>query len=250
MTITNGNNGRAVMNCWSGCDFNDVIVALRVRGLWPGVNANNWTPTRHPHRPQNAGKISSIEKALFQWSKTEPLSNTMSEQYIRRIRKRDPSGIADLKHHPKIYINKTDHHPAMVAAIRDVLTGDIIGIHRTFIDAATGKKINRKMLGVSKNGAIMLDPYDAITQGLTLCEGIEDGLAIRDFTRPVWVCMSADNIRSFPLLPGVESLSIYADRDDTGQNAARECGQRWADAGCDVTIRTPIGGKDADEVLK
>ena len=53
--------------------------------------------------------------------------------------------------------------PAMVCLLRDINSNEPCGIHRTFIHRHTGKKIDRKMLGIAKGAAIKLDavPLDA-----------------------------------------------------------------------------------------
>lgn len=43
---------------------------------------------------------------------------------------------------------------------------------------------------------------------------------------------------AFPVLPGMEALTVIADHDDAGLRAAAACGQRWADAGREVRIAT------------
>jgi putative DNA primase/helicase len=47
-------------------------------------------------------------------------------------------------------------------------------------------------------------------------------------------------VRRFPVLSGIEALSIFADHDDSGagEAAAEACATRWA-ASAEVTIVTP-----------
>lgn len=257
-TIHHGTDGRPRVYCRTNqCDFKDIVAALRDRGLWPGKNAADWTPPTpaqraQAKRDQAEQEQERIKVALKQWSETKPLRGTLSDRYLRKVRGRDADGIPDLRHHEGIYYTRTEKAPALVAAIRSIHTGEIQGVHRTFLNAdGTKHKHKRTMKGRAKDGAIMLDPFDAVIGGLVICEGLEDGLAIRSIQRPVWSLMDAGNIEHFPVLAGIEVLTIYSDKDDngTGQNASRACGQRWANAGVEVLIRTPIKGKDADEVL-
>ena len=55
---------------------------------------------------------------------------------------------------------------------------------------------------------------------------------------PVWANLDAANLARFPVLAGVEALTIFTDRDasGTGQRAALECAERWLDAGREVQI--------------
>ena len=82
---------------------------------------------------------------------------------------------------------------------------------------------------------------------------MENGLAIMTIAgwRPVWAAMSAGAISHFPILSGIESLTIFADPEQIGMNAARACGRRWADAGRDVTIVAPPDPRQAwSDVLR
>jgi hypothetical protein len=55
--------------------------------------------------------------------------------------------------------------------------------------------------------------------------------------RPIWAASSAGCIRTFPVLAGIEHLTIFADFDATGLDAAMTCAQRWRDAGRDAVVR-------------
>jgi phage/plasmid primase-like uncharacterized protein len=56
---------------------------------------------------------------------------------------------------------------------------------------------------------------------------------------PVWSVLSANFMTEFPVLPGIEALTIFADHDDAGQTAARACAVNWTAGGRQVAIRTP-----------
>ena len=91
-------------------------------------------------------------------------------------------------------------------------------------------------------GAIKLSPDEDVTEGLGVCEGIETGLSIlaADWA-PVWALGTAGNIAAFPVLPGIEALTIFGDNDDhkgsAGEKAAQGCAERWRSAGREVNIR-------------
>ena len=114
-----------------------------------------------------------------------------------------------------------------------------------------GKKIERGMFGSA--GVVMLSPSEEATCGLGLAEGMENGLAVMTIAgwRPVWAATSARAIRHFPILSGIESLTIFADPENAGMNAARACGERYATAGRDVNIVAPPGPRrDWNDVLR
>lgn len=136
--------------------------------------------------------------------------------------------------------------PAMVTLFRDVLTNEPRAIHRTALAADGSGKAKmkdlepRQMLGPVKNCAIKLSDDSEVTAGLTIAEGLENALtAYMGGLRPVWALGSAGAIRTFPVVPGIGAITILADHDRAGLEAARECGRRWADAGREVTIAYP-----------
>jgi hypothetical protein len=62
----------------------------------------------------------------------------------------------------------------------------------------------------------------------------------------VWAATSAVAIARFPVLPGVEALTIFADPDGAGLTAARECCTRRAAAGREARIIRPPAGNFND----
>lgn len=81
-----------------------------------------------------------------------------------------------------------------------------------------------------------------MTLGLGLTEGVESGLAVlgHDWA-PIWATGGAAGISAFPVLGGIEHLTIFADHDENGvgSRAARECARRWEEAGKLVSIIAP-----------
>jgi hypothetical protein len=102
-----------------------------------------------------------------------------------------------------------------------------------------------------QGGVIRLWPDEAVTRGLALAEGIESGLAAARLHTPIWATVDAGNLAKFPVLDGVEALTIYADHDPAGLKAAKECARRWHAAGREVHIRAPRApGADAADVSR
>ena len=134
--------------------------------------------------------------------------------------------------------------PAMLGRITDLQTNAFKGIHRTAIKADGSGKIcfpdgtpSKMMLGTVKNGAVKLSPLAPI---MGIAEGIETALsAALIFKMPVWATLSAGGMVSFPIIPSIENLTIFADDDDAGQRAANQCARRYAEFGIGGQIRTP-----------
>jgi hypothetical protein len=83
--------------------------------------------------------------------------------------------------------------------------------------------------------------------GLTVCEGVETGIALlMAELAPVWALGSAGNLARFPVLGGLECLTIAADADEPGQTAAEATAIRWRNAGREAVIVAPPSGDWAD----
>jgi hypothetical protein len=73
-------------------------------------------------------------------------------------------------------------------------------------------------------------------------------MAARHFgLRPTWALGSAGAIASFPVLSGIECLTLLAEYDDASARAVEACAARWHSAGREVLINRPIGGKDLND---
>jgi putative DNA primase/helicase len=139
---------------------------------------------------------------------------------------------------------------ALVALFRNVATGEPQAVSRIFLDRE-GRKLNRKFLGPVGGAAVMLDDFDAVLSGLHICEGVETGIAARQLgLRPTWALGSTSNIASFPVLDGIECLTILAEYDDASKKAVQACGGRWHAAGREVLINLPIAGKDLNDAIR
>ena len=150
--------------------------------------------------------------------------------------------------------------PAMLAAMVDIRTNEFCGVHRTALRADGSGKADvsglgnpKKMLGRAVGACVKLSADEDVSIGLHVAEGIETALACMAMGfRPTWAALSAGGIARFPVLPGVDALTIFADNDEsgTGLNAARECAARWITAGCEAIVSAPprIGKDWADKV--
>lgn len=164
---------------------------------------------------------------------TVPLAGSLAERYFVEHRKLEIARL-DLNHclrwHGRIQ--------AVVALMTDPISNEAVGIHRTFLDV-DGAKVARKMLG--RQGVVRLSPDNEVTMGLGITEGVEDGLAVLlSGWAPVWAATSAGAIAHFPVLVGIEALTIFADADGSGTRAADTCAARWRSAGVDVCISPPM----------
>ena len=168
------------------------------------------------------------------WKQTVALAGTLAERtYLSNRKLKLPSYVEDVRFHPSCPFGK-ERLPCMVALYRDIVSNEPRAIHRTAL-MSDGHKIDRKALGPKGGCAIKLTPDAEVSTGLTIAEGIETALAGMALAFcPAWALGDAGSIERFPVLSGIECLTILADNDPTGQNAAIECSSRWTAEGREV----------------
>jgi hypothetical protein len=109
-------------------------------------------------------------------------------------------------------------------------------------------------LGPTIYTAIKLSADEDVAQGLAVGEGLETVLAAMQLGfRPAWALGGTSGIKAFPVLSGIESLTILVDNDENGagQRAAQECSHRWTGAGHKVLRAQPNHtGDDFNDVLR
>ena len=162
-----------------------------------------------------------------------------------------PGGVSGrvLRFHPCCPFDG-ERQPAMIALLIGIHDNVAHGIHRIALTPA-GDKIGKMSLGPMAGCAIKLSPDEDVTHRLAIGEGIETTLAgmMLGFC-PAWTVGAAGGIKKFPVLAGIEALTIFVDADEseTGQRSARECSARWTDAGREVVRIVPncIGEDLAD----
>ncbi len=200
-----------------------------------------------------------------------PIGGTEAARYLEWRRVLEPAlaaGDSSLQFHPACPFKGAARYPCLLALRRDIRTDQPRAIQRTALNEAlmraitstsftefsqAGGKIARMTLGPKVATAIKLSSDEVVTQGLTIGEGIETVLSgmVLGFT-PAWAVGDADNLKNFPVLAGIECLTVLVDHDasGTGQRAALECSARWTDAGCEVRRVLPNqAGKDFNDIV-
>jgi putative DNA primase/helicase len=223
----------------SGWDFSR---ALQWARDWAGGGAG--AAAVRPHRQLARFKAHSTDWAVNLWREAKPARDTPVETYLasRGLKLPDRSEHA-LRFHPACPRGE-GRLPAMLGLMSGIVTGRMLGVHRTFLSADGRAKANlepnKMMLGRAKGAVLKLSPDEDVTLGLALTEGIEDGLAVlNDGFAPVWACLSAGTLMNFPVLGGIGALTLCADNDTPGRQAAEACAARWRAAGKEVHVRAP-----------
>jgi len=221
--------------CFSGCEPEDIIAALRQRGLWNGSRTTrdpdkNFCPNvRQPARDAN-GARSNRDFALSVWRAAEPVKNSLAERYLNGrglyLPPGDLQGIA--RFHPACPRGQ-ERAPALIVLFRSLFDGIPCAIQRIYLTRDCKKDGKPMMLGPTGDAAMKLGRLSGST--LSICEGFETGLALLalGFPPPVWALGSAGAIARFPLLDGIEDLTVAADHDPPGLAAANEVLLRWGE---------------------
>lgn len=198
-------------------------------------------------------------RALDLWKEAVVPGGTVVETYLAGRGLALPADTvgAAIRFHPacpfRLKDGTTAKLPAMLGLMRDIITDEPRGVHRTALKPDGSGKAEmsdgtnpKKMLGPSKGAAVKLTSDEDVTAALGIGEGIESALTVLcGGWRPVWAALSAGTIAAFPVLPGVECLTVFADNDasGTGLASAQECQARWGEAGreCDIIMPAGIG---------
>ncbi len=94
-------------------------------------------------------------------------------------------------------------------------------------------------------------PDEAVTLGFGLGEGIESALSLAHALTPVWAAIDAGNLGAFPVLEGVEGITVAVDHEPVGSKAARELAQRWRASGRQVRlVMADQFGADINDIVR
>jgi putative DNA primase/helicase len=198
-------------------------------------------------------------KARRLWSEAVEPRGTLAERYLNEQRRLDlPDDIAGrvVRFHGacpwRIDENTVERLPAMLTAFRTIEGDRLVAVQRTVLNDR-GEKIDRRMLGPVTGAAIKIDADEDVEFGLTVGEGFETCLAARALGfRPVWALGSANAIGEFPVLPGIDALTILGESDKNGTNKANalSCARRWRAAGHEAEIVFPIIEGDMNDLVQ
>jgi hypothetical protein len=109
------------------------------------------------------------------------------------------------------------------------------------------------MLGRVRGAAIKLDADENVATGLHVGEGVETCLAARlAGFHPVWALGSASAIAAFPVLSGIEAVTVLGEVGDGGANhrSARACAARWIEAAREAFVVEPQVGSDLNDLWR
>jgi Toprim domain-containing protein len=251
-----------------GGSFREAITyALEIIGSAP-IPAS----TRYASGSAPSDNLVSRSRASELWREAVPIGGTHAARYLEWRHVLEPALEADdsvLRFHPNCWFGKGVRQPCMLALMREIESNEPCAIQRialtqsmmravsqmTFTEfAQAGNKVARMALGPKTGTAIKLSPDDEVTQELAIGEGLETVLAAMQLGFcPAWALGGTSGIRKFPVLSGIEALTILVDNDknSAGQQAAQECSARWISANREVLRAVPNhAGDDFNDVLR
>jgi putative DNA primase/helicase len=257
LKIIDTEDGGVAVHCFGGCDWKAVRDALKVRGLLPG-NAAKIDPKEIERRrairmeKEAAALRGRVNCARKIWAKSLPIDGSIAETYLRTRGLAGPWP-ATLRFNPRLTYQPGLELPGLVAAITRWPDRSLCGIHRTFLRldglGKAGVSTARKALGSLKGAAIRLSPAG---KHLLIGEGVETVLSAAQATGlPGWSAVSAGVMAGMALPDTVQTVTIAADHDPVGIQAAEKAAAGWTAQGRKVSIALPaMPGTDFNDMLK
>ena len=241
--------GKVLVRCHAGCPQTAVIDALRSRGLWSDSPINGRVAPHPPPSVRGDDESCRVESALRLWHEAEDPRGTRVEHYFKHneLVLDDSLAVHVLRFHRRCPFGKDEagetlFMPCIVALFRDIHTDQPKGIHRLALTDNDRNSVDKKMLGRCGGCGVKLDDDAEVTYGFNVTEGIGTALSVRAAgIRPIWALGSAKAVGTFPVLNGIDALTIYAnnDKSGTGENVASICERRWHAAGREARVRMP-----------
>ena len=252
LSICDSNDGKLLVRCHASCEQEQVIAALRTRGLWndSGPRFLRGIPGRAVRVRVDEDDVKRSAAALAIWESAKPPQGTLTEIYLASRGLHLPVPAA-LRFHAGLKHPSGSVWPVMVALVTNGVDGTPLAIHRTFLGRnGKGKapvEPQKMMFGPCRGGAVRLGPH---VKEVMIGEGIETALfAMQATSHPAWAALSTSGLRSLDLPAEVRDVIILADGDEAGEAAALACGRRWTQEGRRVRIARPPRFSDFNDVL-
>jgi putative DNA primase/helicase len=255
LALRDCDDGKLLAHCHAGCSSAVVLEKLRQLSLLPSHDAHQIARERNARpEPLEQDKHRLIICARAIWNDAIHPRGTIVEAYLEARGFMLSPAVQCLRYHPRCP-RGTDRLPAMIAEMRGAATDEFAGVHRTYLMPDGSGKANvepqRMALGSMAGAVIKITADEDVTTGLGICEGVEDAVAVlKAGWRPIWCCMSAGNLGRFPVLPGIEALTVFADADRPGMDAAHRAAECWFKAGREARVVSPKHAKDFGEALR
>jgi hypothetical protein len=181
-------------------------------------------------------------------AETEPLtrrSAPLAAQYLIERRKITQWQPDTLRWHPHCPWG-LGTAPCIVVPVENV-AGEVTGIWR--IRPVMEGDVPRKGLGAIKGGCARVIDHAGLDV-IYITEGVEDALSVWVLrTYPAWAALSSTFMEVLELPKQFEQVTICADAEPRGREAARTLARPLMAEGRQVRIIQPKAGKDPNDVL-
>lgn len=199
LSIGTGSNGKLLLTCHAGCEFRDILTALRSLGLLGGKAG--------VHRSEHIGEAAERvavrtntfrreQQARALWESASSIAGTIGESYLRRRSITLPLP-RTLRYVRECWHPTAQRFPSMVGYVEGA---NGFAVHRTYIKADGSGKADvaptKAMLGPAMGGAVRLSDG----QGrLVVAEGIETALSLMSGIvagpHSIWASLSAGGMK-------------------------------------------------------
>lgn len=233
---------RLLIHSFAGDDWRRVRDDLRARRL---IDADGRVARSEGavHDRETLSPGARRRRAQALWREGCDLRGSLSERHLARRGVRTPS--EGLRHHPQvpaaIYADRGPRCPALLAAIREPVAGEIVGLEVTYLAVDGGRArvaLPRKTVGLIPAGAaVRLAPVAA---RLLVGEGVFTTLsAAAAFGLPGWALLSAGNLGAWRPPAGARFVLVAGDRGRVGEAAADRLAIALRASGARCEVRFP-----------
>jgi hypothetical protein len=194
-------------------------------------------------RERRSSDRDTVALARKIWAASRPIADTPAAAYLRARKITADLDEAPLRYHPGLLYRDTpdllpQRLPALVAAVTDN-SGEIRGIHRTFLDPTRQDKARvsspRRSLGAILGHGVRFGKIDDVA---VVGEGIETVLSLKSALPelPMVAALSATHLAAWELPGALRRLFVACDNDAPGRNAARRLLIRAEARGVDAVM--------------
>jgi putative DNA primase/helicase len=250
-----GAPGGFVVHSHAGDDWQECRDYVRERLRLPAWQLGDDHREQRPpeDRRRTDDDVSRIKRAVELWNEGRSPFGTAAEDYLRSralILTEEFAGRV-LRLHPRCPWQDercTQFIPCLIAAFRSIDDDAVTAIHRIRLDEPQRwPKTERKMFGPVRGAAVKLG---AAGEKLTVGEGVETCMAAQQLgLAPAWALGPVGKIERFPVLDGVQVLTILGEPGEASAQAIQMCGRRWKQAGRRVLISRSSVGSDHNDFL-
>jgi putative DNA primase/helicase len=246
-----GRDGTPVLlvKCFAGCDTQNVLAALRHRGLLPDYRHHRRKRFDHDRRDErnyvDHQDVPDAE-ALQVWGAALPGGGADLETYFRNRGIVIPVPLS-LRFGSVLQFDGRPM-PALVAAVQGQ-DRKIVAVQTTML-TTTGRKAAvlrpRNTMGALGVGAVRLAKAGTV---LGLAEGVETALSAQQLTGvPCWACLGAGRMHHVAVPTNILELHVFGDNDEPGRAAAERTAHENRHRR--VVLRFPPEGcKDWNDIL-